>query len=132
MTYDVDLVVDTTPANLAACEAALVALGLVARLPLRLSALGDVEERRRLESERNLVALTYSDPANPLREVDVLVAPSLEPSLIVEGSIEIALGSLSVRVASIDDLIALKRRAGRAQDLADLVHLERRRKLLDG
>jgi hypothetical protein len=128
MTYDVDLMVDMTAENLAACEAALRSARLSPRLPIALASLVDAEERGRLERERNLVAVTYTDSNDPLREVDVLVAPSLEPERIVQGGIRCPLGELELRLASLDDLIWLKRRAGRAQDLADLVHLERRRR----
>ena len=35
-----------------------------------------------------------------------------------------AVGRLTVPLVSIADLVAMKRRAGRAQDLADVAHLE--------
>lgn len=83
MTYDVDIVVLTDPTTLLACKGALTELGLVCRLPIALETLADVSERARLENERNLIAITFTDPGNPLREVDVLIAPSLDPDGIV-------------------------------------------------
>jgi hypothetical protein len=130
MTYDVDLMVDMTASNLDACERALRDVRLRPRLPIALATLVDAGERGRLERERNLVAVTFTDSNDPLREVDVLVAPSLEPERVVQRSIRCPLGEIELRLASLDDLIELKRRAGRAQDLADLVHLERRRRAL--
>jgi hypothetical protein len=127
MTYDVDIVVDMTEENLMACEAALREVRLRPRLPIALCSLTDTDERTRLERERNLVAVTFTDSNDPLREVDILVAPWLDPEGIVERSIPCPLGDRELRVARLDDLIELKRRAGRAQDLADLTHLERRR-----
>lgn len=125
MTYDVDIVIATDTATLLACSRAMASLQLVARLPLRLEDLSDPAERDRLERERNLIALTFTDSANPLREVDVLIGPSAEPDRVARGALTVDAGAFRVRIASLDDLISMKRRAGRPQDLADLAHLER-------
>lgn len=125
MTYDVDMVVPMDVATLLACRLALVGLGLVCRLPLVLEALADASERARLEKERNLIAVTFTDPENPLREVDVLVAPSIDPDGVVTRSLVRSAGDFDVRIASVADLLRMKRAAARPQDLADVAHLER-------
>lgn len=125
MTYDVDIVIVTDAATLLACSQAMASLALVARLPLRLEDLADPAERDRLERDRNLTALTFTDSANPLREVDVLIGPSVDPDRIARGAVSMDAGAFRVRIASLDDLIAMKRRAARPQDLADVAHLER-------
>jgi hypothetical protein len=125
MTYDIDIVVLTDAETLRGCSAALGSLALVCRLPVDLGTLSDPAEREQLESERNLTAVTFTDPANPLREVDVLIGPSADPDGVARRAGIVDAGTFKVRVASLDDLIAMKRRAGRAQDLADVAHLER-------
>ena len=128
MTYDVDVVVSTESASLRACREVLERLGLRCRLPLLLEDLAPLSKRKELEEERNLRAVTFTDPSNPLREVDVLVAPSLDPDGICARAVAKGVAPLIVRVATIDDLIAMKRLASRQQDLADIAHLERIRK----
>ena len=125
MTYDVDVVVLMDAPTLLACKLALTGLGLVCRLPIALETLADAAERARLEDERNLIAITFTDPQNPLREVDVLVAPSLDPDGIVERSVRRSAGEFEVCIASVADLLRMKRAAARPQDLADVAHLER-------
>lgn len=125
MTYDVDVVVRTDAPSLRAASDALGELGLRCRLPIALPSLADATERARLETEKNLVAVTFTDPADPLREVDILVAPSIDPDGIVARSVARSAGSFSVVVASVEDLLRMKRSAGRPQDLADVAHLER-------
>lgn len=125
MTYDVDLVVKTDAITLLACKHALTELHLVGRIPLAIESLADVEERARLEREHNLIALTFTDANNPLREVDILVAPSIDPDGIVARSELRSAGAFDVRIASLTDLLRMKRAAGRPQDLADVLHLER-------
>ncbi len=125
LTYDLDLVVMPVEADLRELERLLVGLGLKCRLPITLPALADSELRAELLAERNLVAVTFSDPNDPLREVDVLVSPPLAADDLVRRAITLDLDGTPVRVASLSDMIELKRLSGRAQDLDDVAHLER-------
>lgn len=125
MTYDVDLVVSLERGQLVKTQLCLNSLGLRCRQPLQLESLADQETRETLLRERNLMALTYSDPSNPLREVDVLVSPPIDPSSILRNAVVFEVEGLSVRVASLDDMIQMKRAAARPQDAADLEHLLR-------
>ena len=125
MTYDVDLVVPTTVAALTAVDGVLAAMGLRCRLPIKLADLADEGLRLSYRDERNLIAVTYTDPADPLREVDILVSPPIAADALVARAIRLTLGDISVPVIAIEDLIAIKRASGRPQDLADVEHLER-------
>lgn len=125
MTYDIDLVVSTTVAALAEMDAVLNELGLRCRLPIKLSDLADEQLRTSYRDERNLIAVTYTDPADPLREVDILVSPPIAANELVSRAVILKLGDIRVPVIEIADLIAIKRASGRPQDLADVEHLER-------
>ena len=125
MTYDVDIAVATTIDALRQVDSVLVTLGLQCRLPIQLSDLADEAVRRELRVERNLMTVTYTDPRDPLREVDILVSPVVPANDLVARAITLDLDGIAVAVVSMDDLIQLKRDTGRAQDLADLQHLER-------
>jgi hypothetical protein len=122
-TFDLDLVVPREAGPLAACREALEGLGLRARLPFALEDLADATDEALWA--RHLIAYTFTDPSLPLREVDVLVAPPIPGRELVERSVVRESAELSVRVVSLPDRVAMKRAAGRAQDLADLRHLER-------
>ncbi len=121
MTYDVDLVV--TPSSYEALERVLLSLGLRPRLHLLLRELVDVEQRRALKKARNLVAMTFTDPNRPLREIDLLVDPDIDAEGIVARAQPRPLGRDTLRVCSRADLVALKRHAGRDKDLHDLADL---------
>lgn len=125
MTYDVDLAVPTTAAALDAIDTLLTRLGLQCRLPIRLVDLADATLREQYATERNLIAVTYTDPQDPLREVDILVSPPVPASELVDRASTLQLDEIPVKVVSLADLIELKRRSGRDQDLADVAHLER-------
>ena len=125
MTYDVDIVVATSEGSLRRCREVLEGLGLRSRLPFALETIAAVSTRTQMENERNLVAVTFTDPSNPLREVVVLVAPSLDPAGIAARAVRRSADALTVRVASLEDLIRMTRLSNRPQDVADVAHLER-------
>lgn len=132
MTYDIDIVPALDGANLDALAAVLASLKLSPRVPVALARLADPTYRREM-AERRLLALTFTDSNDPLREVDVLVSPpGIDADEIVSRAAELRLGDLPVRVVALADLIAMKRLAGRAQDLSDVEHLERIRSDMEG
>ena len=68
--------------------------------------------------------LSFRDPADDLRRVDLFVEEPIEFSSLWERSVVIPLASTSVRVVSIADLIELKRQAARPIDLNDVEALK--------
>ncbi len=122
-TFDLDIVVIRDAESLRRCREALESLGLRCRLPLVLESLAD--ERGEALDARSLIAVTFTDPNDPLREVDVLVNPPIDAYGLIERARLVAGKQLELRLVALDDLIALKRAASRAQDLADLEHLLR-------
>lgn len=72
---------------------------------------------------KQMQILTLTTPEGGL---DLLVDPDGSPgySALRRRASEVDVDGITVRVASIDDLIAMKRAAGRPQDLVDLESLE--------
>ena len=69
-------------------------------------------------------AFSLVDPTNPMRVVDLLLKPEVPFDELLARSQEAFVGTTKVRIASLNDLILLKRHAGRPQDLTDLEQLE--------
>ena len=125
MTYDVDLLIALEANELRTAQELLLRMGLQKRIPVSLEDFADSTYRERMRDEKNLTAVTFTDPANPLREVDILVAPPIDVAQVVARAIHMLFGGCSVFVVSIDDLIAMKRATGRTQDVEDVQNLER-------
>lgn len=125
MTYDVDLVISLDDQSLTRAHNCLVRLGLRCRQPISIISLASENVRRQLEEEKNLKAVTYSDPAAPLREVDILVNSPLDVSDLLSRSVVMNYRGNLLRVISKTDLIALKNASGREQDADDVKHLLR-------
>lgn len=132
MTADLDLAIALDDANLAAALEALAALGLAPSLPVSPEGLRDPEVRRAWAEEKHLVAFPFHDPVRPYVSVDLLVHLPVGFDALWEGRDTVDVAGAVVPMLGIDDLIALKRAAGRDQDLADVRALERVKGLRGG
>jgi hypothetical protein len=79
--------------------------------------------RRHWIEEKNMRVFSLWKLDEPLLSVDLFVEHPIEFDLIWSRAEVMALGSVSVRIVSIPDLIALKRLANRPQDLTDIEKL---------
>ena len=130
LTADVDLAVDLAPEEATKVIRALVTMGFRSQVPVSPEEFADKAVREKWIREKHMRAFSLVDPTNPMRVVDLLLKPEVPFEQLLARSQEVMLSSTKVRIAAIDDLIALKRQAGRPQDLADIEQLEtiRRRK----
>ncbi|CAN5717758.1 hypothetical protein BH18ACT17_BH18ACT17_04100 [soil metagenome] len=124
LTADLDIAVDLSPREATIAMEALVGLGLRPRLPVGASGFADPAVRARWIVERDMKVFSLWDPDDPLRSVDVFVENPIDFKELWQGSELVDLASSRTRIASIADLIRLKRLAGRPQDHADIEALE--------
>lgn len=124
LTVDVDLVVDLDEGQALRAIDALVAMGLRPRVPVNPRDFADRSVREGWIRERGMQVFSMIDPSNPMRVVDLFVDHPIPFEDLWSRSEEFELRDTTVRVASIRDLIHLKRLAGRPQDHADIEQLE--------
>ena len=125
LTAGVDLVIDLERSNIKRAIDALTARGLRPLLPVNPMDFADATLREHWITSKNLQVFSMRDEHNPLMTVDLFAR---EPSPVEElwtRADEVVLSGETVRVASIPDLIRMKRAAARPQDLADIEQLER-------
>jgi len=84
----------------------------------------DTETPREWVETRNLQVFTMHDPGSPLLTVDLFAREPIPFDDLWSRAETIVLGSRKIRVAALDDLIAMKRVAARPQDLLDIEKLE--------
>jgi len=124
-TMDVDITVAMTPDNLENLIETARELNLTPALPVPLESLADLELLRLWHKERNLQAFALRSPELTGVTVDVLLFPPVEFSGMSEHAAVIDISDTPIRIASIDDLIALKQAVGRPIDMTDIEHLQR-------
>ena len=120
-TVDVDLVIRLRESDFLRAERALLSLGLHPRLPVTASEI--FRYREEYIRNRNLTAWSFVNPALPSEIVDVILTEDLAKMKVRR----IKVRGRTVRVASIEDLIRMKRSSGRPQDLEDVGALRRLR-----
>lgn len=125
MTMDMDLMVALDTANLEGFVAAASSLGLQPVLPLPLVDLLDPVKREHWVKARNMIAFALRPPQPDGPTLDILLAPPINIDKAFARAITRKLGSTTVPLAAVEDLILMKEQSGRAQDLADIEHLRR-------
>ena len=123
VTLDLDLLVEMSDDNLACLWDTLIALGFVTQQPVSRADVVSAESLSRLAREKHTQALSWVHGTHPFVIVDLLVGEEFRWSTaLIE---EIHLFGLPVPVLRREELIRLKRAAGREKDLVDLRELER-------
>ena len=124
LTADVDLAVDLAPEEATKMIQALVARGFRPQVPVLPEEFANPTVREVWFRDKHMRAFSLVDPVNPMRVVDLLLKPEIPFEELLARSQEVMLNKTKIRIASIDDLIALKRQAGRPQDLTDIEQLQ--------
>lgn len=117
-TVDIDVAIQWTLKNLEKAEAALKELGLVSLIPVHAEQIFHFREE--YIKNKHLVAWNFYDPKNPANQVDIIITYDLHERSIK--TIDTVFGK--VRVLSRKDLIEMKKKSRRPQDLEDVKSLE--------
>ena len=129
VTFDLDLVPSLAPASWQAAVDLLWSLGARPRIPEPVERIRDVGHVRRWRREKGMLALNFRT-TDGSTEVDLLVGESDAFDELRQRAVEVTIGQRTFFVASIDDLISMKQRAGRPQDLLDIAELRNIQKRL--
>lgn len=123
-TANLDLILDLESSNVRAALKALKRLGYQPRAPVPFDEFSDPIRRKAWVEEKSLSVFALWSPELPATEVDLFVEEPLPFEEAFRRAIRANLSGLQVRVASLEDLVSLKRRAGRPKDLEDIVALQ--------
>ncbi len=118
-TVDVDIVIQLTQDAFNKAERALMELGLQPRLPV--SADDVFLFREEYIKNKNLIAWSFSNPDNPTEILDIIITEDLDDMKSVMKNV---MGK-NIRVIDIANLIAMKTRSGRPQDIEDVKALQK-------
>lgn len=129
VTLDVDVVLAMTPANLRRFVDVAKSSGLRPVIPEPIDTLADPAAIERLHLEKGMLAFALRGPDMMATVIDVLVRPVIPYDNLRRDAIMVPVGPLTVPVASIEHLIAMKTGTGRSKDAIDIEEL---RKLQEG
>jgi predicted nucleotidyltransferase len=123
-TKDLDIFADEKEGNLRKLIVAFKKLGFVTRIPVKPEEFLNPETRARWKKEKGMLAFTFINPRDPLENVDVLVEAPMSFLSAFKNKKYFLVENVRISVVSRKDLILMKRKAGRVQDLQDIAILE--------
>jgi predicted nucleotidyltransferase len=123
-TKDLDLVIQLDPGNVQRGLLALKNLGFQPVVPVPLEAFADSAIRESWIREKNLVVFSLWHPDRHGFQIDLFASEPFDFSEVYARALRVPLEKTEAIVIGARDLIALKRQAGRSQDLADIEALE--------
>lgn len=125
-TADLDLVLDLAPENLEKTMGVLSSIGYRPRAPVELREFANPDMRSRWVREKGLTVFSLFSDEHPATEIDLFVEEPFEFEKAYGRSVrmEIANG-VPATFVSFDDLLEMKRRANRPQDVQDIESLSR-------
>lgn len=124
-TADLDLVVALDPANARSAMLALRSLDYRPRAPVRAEDFADPVLRQQWIDEKGMAVFSLWSTRFPATEVDIFVQEPMPFDAMLARATEVSMGGVSVAVASVEDLILMKERVGRPQDLQDVAELRK-------
>jgi hypothetical protein len=124
-TADVDLVLDLNDDNARRAVAALAALGYRPRAPVPIDEFADADRRAAWVREKGLTIFSLHSPEHPATEVNLFVdSPFPDFAAAYRSALRLELTpNVVATFVSFDDLVGLKQRACRPQDVEDLKQL---------
>lgn len=124
-THDLDILADMSESNLDKIIKTLTDLHYIPKVPVNPNELKDPQKREFWRTEKNMKAFSFIDCNNLTRIVDILIYSNLDFEKAYKNRKIVQLESTKVSLASIRDIIALKKEALRPRDVDDIDHLER-------
>jgi hypothetical protein len=124
-TVDIDLVLAMNDENLDRFIMVAKQFGLQPVIPVPIDALKNAQQIDKWHQEKGMLAFALREPQIGGSVVDVLVRPDVSFDTLSASAVEGKLFGRKVMIASIDNLIAMKRAANRPKDQLDIAALEK-------
>lgn len=124
-TFDIDLVLAMNEVNLNRFIGVAKHYGLVPMMPVSIEALKNPGQLEQWYREKGMLAFALREPQIGGSVVDILVRPDVSFDELKSNAVIGELFSMQVKIASVDDLLTMKRIANRPKDQLDVVALER-------
>ena len=123
-TADVDLVINLNQKEAEKAINVITSLGLKPRAPVDPMQFTDESIRESWINDKNMLVFSFFDPNNPLMVLDVFIREPFPFEEMINRTVQMDFGDITVPVCAINDLIEMKKKAGRPKDLEDIKYLE--------
>jgi hypothetical protein len=125
VTQDIDIIISMDKANILETVKVLTESGFLPKLPVKADDLSIEEIRNTWIIEKNLKAFTFYNIKNNFEVLDILLVHPLDFNMAFDNKTVKTVIDIEIFIASIDDIIVMKKFSGRNQDLSDIKLLEK-------
>lgn len=125
VTMDVDVVLAMDEENLQRFLAVAKVSGLRPTMPVEIESLTKPELIERWYREKGMLAFSLRGPQAMATVIDILIKPVIQFADLRHEATMVDVGTISIPVASIEHLIAMKTGTGRSKDLIDIEELRK-------
>lgn len=123
-TKDIDLVINLEPDSIQRAFTAFAALGYLPRVPITAIDFADPAQRARWIGEKGMKVLNFHSDRHRETPVDLFIIEPFDfETEYRESLVHESTPGLPTRIVRLPTLLAMKRAAGRGQDLADIDEL---------
>ena len=119
-TNDLDLIVYLEPKNLSKFLKLLTKLGYKPKVPVKAMDFANPKNRRDWIKNKNMIVFSFYHPKDFMKVIDIFVKHPMPFGVMYRRRDLFKVGSIKIPVLSIPDLIKLKKKASRLQDLSDI------------
>jgi len=132
VTQDIDIVIAIKRDNILKINAILKKLGYKPRLSVNPDDMVDAEKVKDWIANKNLRAFSFYHQKDNYKVVDILLVHPLNFEKAFENKAVKRAKDIEIYIASIDDLMRMKKSTGRRQDSSDIEMLKKVKKYLGG
>ena len=124
---DLDVALDLESSNLARFLETMERLKLVPRMPVPAKSLTSPEVLQKMVEEKGALVFSFIDSDQPIRQVDVFLTKELSYECLAKGSVQMSLAGKTIQVASITQMLEIKKgiQQPRDKDAVDIRELTR-------
>jgi predicted nucleotidyltransferase len=123
MTYDIDLMILLQSENVSKLVVKLTNWGYRPKVPVDPKELADEAKRNSLIQEKGMKAVNFYSEILPIGEIDIVFDSPIPYSELKSKAVMIEIEGENIPTVSIHDLITLKQKSGRKQDIVDVEYL---------
>ena len=131
VTQDIDIVIAMSKENILKIASLLKELGYVPRLPVNPDDLANHDKVKDWIENKNLKAFSFYHKKDHYKVIDIVLVHPLDfEKSFINRTVKKA-KDIDIYLASIDDIIKMKKFSGRSQDLSDIEMLNKVRKYME-
>lgn len=108
MTMDLDIAINMAPDNVKKFLTAVKDLGLTPRVPVPPESLLDKKMVDFFIREKNAIVFTFWDTDSPYRQIDIFLTKDKSYDVLIEYTVDAAVGDHIVKIISIEKLLEMK------------------------